>query len=436
VTQAVRAVRDSDLPAREVHVVSDFQRTAIETAAVGDGVRTVAVRPPGDPPPNVGIGFVATQEPIWGPSGGTLVAAPAGTAGREATVTVQFGERLVARTAVRVGESAELTVAAPGDGWWTARLVTGSDELLADNEAEVAIRFAPPARVSVTGTAGPFVEQAIAVLREASRLAEGTEVRIADLPTAGPTLLLPPADPSRIGAVNRALGARGVEWRYETGGAAGLVGASPIPGLEGVEVRRRYRLTTARASARGVLAAVDGDPWLVRAADDLLLLGSRLDETWSDLPIRPGFVPALDHLLNLTLRGSVAALSAAPVGPVSLPDRVTEVVRGGERRRVEPGATVAAPRAPGAYFLTAGSDTVGTLAVQPDPRESVLEAATRGELVNALGAEIEVLDAVRYARGPFGVATRSEIAGLLLVLALLAVLLETVVAWRLKGTRE
>lgn len=436
VTQAVRAVSSTELPAREVHVFSDFQRSAVETAVSGGTVRIVAVRPPGEPPLNVGTGIVATREPIWGPSGGAVVTTPAGTPERETTVTLTFGGRPVARSAVRVGESAELLVPAPEEGWWTARLVTASDELLADNAAEVAVRVAPPAGVSVANGAGTFVEQAIAVLREANRLRAGTEVRIADLPTAGATLLVPPADPSRIGAVNRSLSARGIPWRYDAGGAGGLVGSSSIPGLEGAQVRRRYRLTAVDTTAVGVLAAVDGDPWLVRAADDLVLLGSRLDETWSDLPVRPGFVPALDHLLNLTLRGAVATLSAAPVEPVRLPDRVTGLVRGGERRTVEPGAIMPAPRDAGAYFLMAGSDTVGTLAVQPDPRESALSQASRSEVIDALGDEVELLVPTEYARGPFGAATRSEVAGLLLVLALVAVLLESGVAWRLKGARE
>jgi len=435
VTQAARVVDDAGLPGREVHLISDLQRTALETAAISGAARIVAVAPGGPPPPNIGVGVVAPRDALVGPAGGTVVATPAGTPDRETTPTLTLAERPVARAAVRVNQSAELAVPMPSEGWgwWLARLTAPPDEVLADNEAEVALRFAPPARVALGPTVGPFVEQAVAVLREAGRLAEGNDTHIADVPLQGSTLLLPPDDPSRIGAVNRALAARGVAWRYETDGVAGLVGTSSVPGVEGAQVRRRYRLVPSTAPS-GVLAAVDGAPWLVRASEDLVLLGSRLEESWSDLPLRPGFVPALDHLLNRTLRGDMAALEAAPGTPVRLPERVTAIARHGARRPVEPGSVLSAPLDPGAYFLLAGSDTVGALSVQVDPRESILEQATRGELAEALGREVDVVEADRYARGPFGAATRAEAAAPLLIIALLAVLCETLIAWRLRGT--
>lgn len=437
VTQAARVVTDAGLPGREVHLISDLQRTALATEAITGAARIVAVEPGGAPPPNVGVGVVAPRDALVGPAGGTVVASPAGTPGRETTLTLSLGERPVARAAVRVNESAELAVPMPDDGWgwWLARLNAPPDEVLADNEAEVALRFAPPARVALEPTVGQFVEQAIAVLRDGGRLAEGNDTHIAELPAQGSTLLLPPDDPSRIGAVNRALAARGVLWRYEAGGVAGLVGRSSVPGVEGTAVRRRYQLVPSGAPG-GVLAAVDGAPWVVRASENLVLLGSRLDESWSDLPLRPGFVPALDHLLNRTLRGDLAALEAAPGTAVRLPDRVTAIARRGARRPVEPGSVLAAPLDPGGYFLLAGGDTVGSLSVQIDPRESALEQATRAELAGALGGDVEVVDADRYASGPFGVATRAEAAGPLLIIALLAVLCETMIAWRLRGTAE
>jgi len=433
VTQAARVVNDAGLPRREVHVLSDLQRTALETPAVAGGARVVVIRPGSDPPPNVGLGVVSPRDALVGPAGGTVVVTPTGTPGREATLTLALGDRPVARAAVRVGESAELAVPMPGEGWWIARLTAPPDELLADNQAQVALRFTPPARVALAPTAGQFVEQAVSVLREAGRLAEGNDVQIGDLPKQWPTLLLPPDDPSRLGAVNRALAARSVPWRYEAGGSAGLVGSATVPGVEGTAVRRRYQLVPL-ASVRGILAAVDGAPWLVRAADDLVLLGSRLDDTWSDLPLRSGFVPALDHLLNRTLRGEVAALQAPPGVAVRLPDRVTALGRERTRRPVEPGSMLTAPLEPGVYFLLTGTDTVGTLTVQADPNESVLAEATSGEVVEAFGRDVDQVVVDQYVGAPFGSATRAEAAGLLLVLALLAIGAEMLVAWRLRGS--
>ena len=59
-----------------------------------------------------------------------------------------------------------------------------------------------------------------------------------------------------------------------------------------------------------------------------------------------------------------------------LPDGVTALALGGGAVRSVGGApTVAAPAAPGVYYLLAGGDTVGALVVAPDPRESDLRRA-------------------------------------------------------------
>src|SRR2546422_6786780 len=58
VPQAARLVDAEPLPAREVHVVSDLQRTALGAgrADVPRGVRVLALAPPPQPPANRGIG--------------------------------------------------------------------------------------------------------------------------------------------------------------------------------------------------------------------------------------------------------------------------------------------------------------------------------------------------------------------------------------------
>src|SRR3989454_8804376 len=58
VQQAARLVDAEPLPAREVHVVSDLQRTALGAgrADVPRGVRVLALAPPPQPPANRGIG--------------------------------------------------------------------------------------------------------------------------------------------------------------------------------------------------------------------------------------------------------------------------------------------------------------------------------------------------------------------------------------------
>ena len=99
----------------------------------------------------------------------------------------------------------------------------------------------------------------------------------------GRGVLVPPADPVQVGAVNRALQARGVPWSF----ADQLTGEWQVEGDIGpaskVGVKRRYRL---KGSGQ-VLATVGGEPWMVRDRD-LVIMGSRLEQEWTALPTSAG----------------------------------------------------------------------------------------------------------------------------------------------------
>src|SRR3989449_11779233 len=116
-----------------------------------------------------------------------------------------------------------------------------------------------------------------------------------------------------------------------------------VPGISGVQVTRRYRIETVTGDAgRGrsndttVLATLNGEPWLVRDGN-VLLLGSRLDTAWTALPATPGFVPFVDALADRLGRGEA---------PVS---------EGEGDPRVE--------------FRTRGADTIGATVYGLDPRD-------------------------------------------------------------------
>ena len=85
----------------------------------------------------------------------------------------------------------------------------------------------------------------------------------------------------------------------------------------------------------------------------MVLLGSRLDPAWTDLPVSAGFMPFMDALVNRLARGEVSLADGAPGDPVPLPDLVTEVRQGERDWRVE-GGGVFRPGDPGVYYLLAG----------------------------------------------------------------------------------
>ena len=412
VTAAVRAatrlVDAAPFPAREVHVVSDLQRTALGPgrADVPRGVRVVALAPASQAAANRGVGVVRMTD-------GAVAVGIVGTPGAEsvggaAAVTLRIRGRDVGHALAARGSTVSISLPPLGPGWWVGELVLEPDELRADDRRLLVWRVAPPARVAVLRgvEGGPFVAAALAVLEEGRRVrGEGRpEVVIGDRPEAGAmvSIVVPPADPALVGQANRALAARGGRWRFATAGTPGPIAGPVLPTIAGLQVTRRYRIETVTGDAgRGtsadttVLATVNGEPWLVRDGA-VLLLGSRLDTAWTALPAAPAFVPFLDALVNRVARGE------APISE--------------------------AEGAPGVEFRTRGADTVGATVYGLDPRESDLTPASAALVHDVLGAD--VLDAAAFAAARFAGAGHRDGSGLLLVLAVLCALVELGVATR------
>ena len=396
VRAASRLVDAEPLVAREVHVVSDLQRTALGPGSsdVPRGVRVLALAPPG-PVPNRGVGDVEVIE-------GAATISVVGTSGAGVTpVTVRIGAREVGRALAAPGSAVSIALPPLGAGWWRGEVTIDPDELRADDRRLAVWRVAPPALVTALPGAGPFVATALAVLEDGRRIRRGADVVLSDRPQGGrlASIVLPPADPALVGQVNRALAAGGGRWRFGSAGTPGAIAAEGGIG-GGVPVTRRYRLERVAAGERegmgrdsAVLATVNGEPWLVRDGG-VLLLGSRLDTAWTALPAAPAFVPFVDALVNRYARGEsqVAEKEGAP--------------------RVE--------------FRVRGADTVGATVFGPDPRESDLASAPVALVRETLDAE--VLDAARFAGAGFAGTGRRDVSGLLLALALLLAALELGVA--------
>jgi hypothetical protein len=396
VERAARVVAAEPVPAREVHVVSDLQRTALGAGRVD--VRDVGVlvlAPPARVPANRGIAAARVTE-------GGLAIAVSGTPGAGAApIVARLRLREAGRTLAAPGQSVTLPLPSLPPGWWVGEVLLDPDELRGDDARVFVARVAPPAGVAAGADVGPFVSAALSVLRAAKRVADGAEVSIGERPGGGAakSIVLPPEDAALIGHVNRALVARGVRWHFGPPAPPGPITSSELGMIFGASVARRYRLEAGQGGreqdpAGGILATVNGEPWLVRDGD-VVLLGSRLDTIWTALPAASGFVPFVDALVNRIARGQ---------GPVA-----------------------EAEGAPRAEFVTRGADTVGATVFGSDPRESDLTPAAPAELRRALpGAR--VLDETALAAERFTGTRRADVSGLLLALALLLAAVELAVA--------
>ena len=403
-TAAVRAaillVDAEPLPGREVHIVSDLQRTALGPGrlTVPGDVRVLALAPQEHVPGNRGVGSVRVTDDAVTVG---VVGTPDAGAGR---LTLRVEGRDVARALAAPGSAVSLTLPARGVGWWVGEAALDADELRADDRRPFAWRVAAPARVRALPDAGSFVSAALAVLEQGQRTAPGPDVAIGDRPGAGrlTSIVLPPGDPALLGEVNRALapqGSGGEHWRFGAPGTPGPITSAALTTIAGLEVTRRYRLEgptggpAGRSENETVLATVNGEPWLVREGQ-VLLLGSRLDTAWTTLPAAPAFVPFVDALVNRLARGE------APITTAEGPPHVE--------------------------FQTRGADTVGATVFGLDPRESDITPAPAALVREVLGAE--VFDDAGLVAARFAGTGRRDASAPLLVLALLIAAVELGVA--------
>ena len=420
VERAARMVNAQPLVAREVHVLSDGQRTALASsrATVPSGVRVLALAP-GRGAPNRGIAAVTVSEgaavielsgsmldnggtpqpvPVTirigaGPNRGEIAARGLATPGREGTAG-----------ATRAAVTVSLPAQSLAPGWWVGEATLEPDELRADDRRPFAWRVAPPAKVMAAPSAGSFVAAALDVLQAGRHIVDGRDVVIGggDVPNSPHAIVQPPEDPALVGQANRALASRGVPWRWGQLATPGVLASTDLTVLNGIPVVRRYRIEGAGSGEQGadaLVATVNGEPWLVRSGS-VVVLGSRLDTAWTALPATPGFVPFIDALVNRIVIGEaeVASAEGAP--------------------RVE--------------FRTRGMDTIGATVFGPDARESDLTPATTALVAAALGGKdrASVLSADRFAAEGFSGTRRADASGILLVLALLLAAAELGVATR------
>ena len=421
--EAVRqasVVLEGDSRPGGIVVVSDFQATALSAAR--SPVPLTAARPAGSPPMNAGIGLIETGPQPWAAGGGTMLARLSGEHAASVPVTFAIGDRFT-RNTLATGGTATVVVGDLPPGWWVVSATKAPDELRVDDERLVVLRVVPAARVSCDGLSR-HVAVACQVLTESGRVRPGDDVTLERL-GRGASVVVPPSDPAGIGALNRALERRGSGWRFGAlTVAASSTDSSALVGRE--RITRRYRLVASRAGVDGgVVATAGGEPWIVRSGA-LVLVGSRLEPEWTDLPLAPAFPGFVDALVNRVARGEAVTLTAAAGDPVPLPGEATDLVRDGRRLPVE-GGGIFRPPMPGAYFVLAGEDTIGSLVSGIDPRESALGRAGEEE-IEALWPGVRVIDPSEAADAAFTAIGRASLQTPLLWLALALALIELALA--------
>jgi hypothetical protein len=426
VASASQVLRSADRPGETV-VITDLQRTAL--AGPADQGTIAVLRPTDAPVVNAGVTRLTVSSQPWPPEGGTVGVEVGGTGDRSRPVSIGVGTRPIKQLLVPVGGQQSQRLSGVGAGWWTVTATLDPDELRQDDLRTTAVRVAPPTRVAWRPD-DRYLATAASVLAQNGRVVPGTDVSLGTLGGSA-SIVLPPVDPAAVGALNRALAAKGVTWRF------GDLDLTPTTTDSGAwigreRVVRRHRLEPTGAAGRDVLVTIGGQPWVVRS-DRMVLVGSRFDPDWTALPLSASFVPFVDALVNRAARGELIHFEAAPGDRVLVPDRVTAILAAGRRIPIE-GGSAFRPTELGVYFLVADRDTVGAVSVNPDARESDLTRASDAE-VRALWPHARLADLGDAGEIAFRVAARSDLKGPLLWFAFALALGEVGLASLRRGRR-
>ncbi|MBI4501965.1 MAG: VWA domain-containing protein [Gemmatimonadetes bacterium] len=421
VRAAASAIEDDILPGHEVVVFSDVQASAFSPGPPGNA--SILLWQPPATVDNRGIDSARAEPAVWRPTGSVIVSV-GGSASGPAALQLRVHDQEVARAVAAPGERVGLRAPALAKGWYAAKVTLDPDELRTDDEWNLALRIGEPAAARAGAGAGRFVREGLEVLQGSGRLGAGDVVAIDDRLMSGRGVLVPPADPVLVGAVNRALQARGVPWTFGDQVSGEWQISGDIGPAATVPVTRRYQLK----GTGQVLATAGGEPWMVRDRD-LVIIASRLEQDWTALPTSAAFVPFLDHLLNDLATSGMSIVGGTPGGTVELPSTAQWVLTRHGPEAAPSDRRFAVPLEPGVYFLTGGAgDTTGALEVNHDARESHLPAADRRSLRSTLGSEVQLLDDQGLDRELFRGAKRADLGGVLILVAAVVSLVELGIA--------
>ena len=424
--RAAAAVTGSGLPARQVVLLTDGQKSSWRAPPRTGNVDVLAWIPVSIAPPNRAVVSAEAQPARWTPRGSVEARVMAADS---TTYRIALGGRTLARGTIAPGEEVLVRAAPAERGWMDGTVELDPDELPADNVRHFAAWIGPAPRVGTSPSAGPFVQSALDVLKSDGRVVDGGDVAItsADELTRLPALIVAPSLPVRVGAANRALERAGVPWRLgaERHGSETIRGT----GVARAEVVMRYVLQPVGSSVSDTLATVGAEPWVV-AGPQYVLVASPLSPEATSFPVSASFVPWIADQIASRLAGDAGrVLATAPGQHVSWPTWA-DVIEGSSDRHAA-GSDFITPRDAGTWFFIRNGRRVGALTVNPEPEESVLDRWAPAEFAKLLGSHARVAgDPQAWLGAVFDASSRRSVVVPLLIALLVVLAAETLLAGR------
>jgi hypothetical protein len=423
-SRAASVVRASGLDARQIALVTDGQRTEWQAAPSVPDLQVLLYVPASPPPVNRAVTLAEARPVRWTPRGAVTTR----FLSRDSTTyRITLNGRTFARGTAAPNEEVVVRASPPERGWVAGTVELEPDELPADNVRHFAVWIGAAPGVSLSPSSGPFLKNAVDVLRASERVVAGNDIGVAaaDELTSLPALIVAPTDPVKLGAANRALERANSPWRFGTrrGGESVVRGT----GFDGVTVSDRYDLVAQTGAAAETLAVVGRDAWIV-AGPRYVLVGSPLSADATNLPVRATFVPWLGTIMTERLVGEPGAVLEAEPGARLPRPRWADAMETPEGQRTPLAEMIDVPTRAGTYFLTRANRRVGAIVVNPSANESSLDRFSSNDLRDRIRSERTLVasDASNWATQAFRAAARRSLIEPALIVALLLLVIEAI----------
>src|SRR4029079_18033100 len=156
------------------------------------------------PPVNRAVTLAEARPVRWTPRGSVTTR----FLSRDSTTyRITLNGRTFARGTAAPNEEVVVRASPPERGWVGGTVELEPDEVPADNVRHLAVWIGAAPGVSLSPSSGPFLKNAVDVLRASERVVAGTDIGVvsAEELTSLPALIVAPTDPVKLDAPNRAL---------------------------------------------------------------------------------------------------------------------------------------------------------------------------------------------------------------------------------------
>jgi hypothetical protein len=454
--RAAAILSSSDLPLKEIHLISDLQESAfvitsklehiedtplivsaLELLEPNNGYLDSLVIGNGLAPLTNELSHISIR--VLGPKGNTQM-----------PVRLIIDDRISGVSNGISGSSVVLPIGPFSSNQVTGHIERDPDFLSVDDRRFFVFQVRPPTRIATSGEVPFFLSQALSVLADRARIdlhprataqlhisIGGNNLRQparADLAS----FVVPSYDPALLPGLNRSLLDAGIPWRYQlsnTTGESQLSEWNEGPALSGVTVKRHYRLIPTGPIASGdILVRLEsGSPWLVKgsgAQGPYTLIASDLNEESTSLPVTAALIPFLDWILSGRTTSTDIHENRITGDPLVVPGDIVGLIDPiGTTQEIRGGQTFNATGNPGIYQLIRSDSTVTKVAFNVPAQESQLETIEIETLKDLLPeSAVLVNDPGNWGNTVFVNRKGMEIWKWLVMIALVILVAETVAA--------